>query len=259
MTNLLRRLTGKQAAPALPRGDRNTDADWRMIGADEPFYGVLSNDRFRRDQLTDAAKEEFYGSGAHEIAHQFSRMKHYFPDFAPRSALDFGCGVGRLTGPLAELTGDAIGFDISPGMLAEARKFEKPALAFTNNFPERTFDWVVSLIVLQHITPEQGHEAIDKLLKAVGPGGGVTLQVTFARRFECGGVGYRLLIEDGRVRPAECPVGTDHVEPGIMIMHDYDLGRVITQFVLADFASVQLETTDHGGHIGAVLYAKRDS
>lgn len=30
---------------------RDTDADWRKIGETEPFWGVLTEDRFRRDQM----------------------------------------------------------------------------------------------------------------------------------------------------------------------------------------------------------------
>jgi hypothetical protein len=42
-----------------------------------------------------------------------------------------------------------------------------------------------------------------------------------------------------------------------MLMHDYDLSRVIGQFYQAGMTSLQLEHCDHGGIIGATIYAKK--
>ena len=43
------------------------------------------------------------------------------PRFAPRSALDFGCGVGRLLVPLARRCPSVVGVDVADSMLAQAR------------------------------------------------------------------------------------------------------------------------------------------
>ena len=44
------------------------------------------------------------------------------PDFERRAALDYGCGVGRLTLPLAERCEHVYGVDVSPSMLREAAR-----------------------------------------------------------------------------------------------------------------------------------------
>lgn len=261
--SLMRFMRRRQAEPVQPADEpapklvpRDTDEDWRIIGDEDPYHGVLTHDRFRRDQLTDEALVDFFMSGRGEVEHYLQRMRVLFGDFQPRSALDFGCGVGRLTRPLAEITADAIGVDVSPGMLEEARRYSGPGARFTDVFPERQFHWVMSFIVLQHITPEQGHAAIDRLLGAVAHDGGITLQVTFARTGGVGSVGGRLMAEGGSVRTLTEEPGIP-VPPGVMFMHDYDLGRVIAQFYQAGFRSVHLEKTDHGGHWGAMIYARR--
>lgn len=236
---------------------RNTDADWQLIGDKEPYFGVLTNPRFRRENLTELDLAHFFESGRSGVTAMLERMRSLCGPFCPKSALDFGCGVGRLTRPLADLTGDAVGFDVSPGMLVEARKYQAASVSFVDVFPERQFDWVVSIIVLQHITPEFGHEAISKLLKAVSPGGGITLQITFARTAIAGGPGARLIIDVKGVRPSPTQSDTTSVPPGVMIMHDYDLGRVVSQFYIEDFTSVHLDKTDHGGVVGATIYARR--
>ncbi|SDA36974.1 class I SAM-dependent methyltransferase [Sphingomonas sp. NFR15] len=238
---------------------RDTDRDWQIIGETEPFFGVLTADRFKRENLDENARREFFRSGEGDIHHFITRMREAFGHFEPRSALDFGCGVGRLTAPLAALTGAATGVDISSGMLAEARKHTHPRLRFLDAIPIEQFDWVVSAIVLQHIPPDRGYDILAELLGRVGPDGGATIQVMFGRtvRHE-NSIGARLIIdgEDG-VRPP-APFRTRRKIPeGVMIMHDYDLSRVVGLFYLAGLKRLCLDHIDHGGIIGATIYARR--
>ena len=243
----------EQAAPV-----RDTDRDWQIIGEQDPFFGVLTDPRFHRDNLTDEARAEFFRSGEREIGALIERNRAVFGAFNPKSALDFGCGVGRLTQPLARLCGEAVGVDVSAGMRTEAEKHNKTSAVFTDRIPPRAFDWVVSFIVLQHITPEQGYGLISQLLKAVAPGGGVSLHVVFARTEPfAADAGTRIVIGDDDVWPAGRTADVSAVPPGVMIMHDYDLGRVIALFHLHGFRQVHLDHTDHGGPIGAVIHARR--
>lgn len=237
---------------------RDTDEDWKIIGKKDPYFGVLTDPRFHKRNLTDQVRSDFFNSGDSEIDALFDRIRAIFGGFNPRSALDFGCGVGRLTRPLAQLCGDAVGVDVSEGMLAEARKHNRTSAVFMDHIPARTFDWVVSYIVLQHVTPDRGYALIGDLLKAVGPGGGISLHVTFARTApHATDAGTRLVIGDGKVWPAGDTADIARVPAGIMIMHDYDLGRVIGLFYAHGFTSLHLDQTDHGGAIGAVIHARR--
>ncbi|UZW55082.1 class I SAM-dependent methyltransferase [Sphingobium sp. JS3065] len=237
---------------------RDTDRDWAIIGSTEPYFGVITADRFKRENLDEENQADFFRSGESDIRHFISRMRDIFGAFEPRSALDFGCGVGRLTLPLAALTGSATGIDISPGMLAEARKHDHPGLRFLNKVPDELFDWVVSIIVLQHIPPERGYKIIEQLLNRVGPSGGVTLQIMFGRaaRHEKS-VGSRLVIDDAGVRPAITRWWRKRVAPGRMLMHDYDLSWIVGLFYRAGMKHLTLDHCDHGGIIGATIYARK--
>ena len=247
----------KSDSPEAGASPRNTDDDWRIIGEEDPFFGVLTHSRFHRDNLTDEALADFYYSGESEIASLLARSREIFGPFAPRSALDFGCGVGRLTRPLARLTGDAVGVDVSEGMLKEARQ-HVPDAVFVESIPKRTFDWVVSFIVLQHVTPAAGYPLIRELLKAVAPGGRITLHITFARaEAYATDAGAKLVVGETDVWPAEGAWDTSLVPQGVIIMHDYDLGRVVALFYQRGFRSLHLDDTDHGGVIGAVIHATR--
>ncbi|MDO6416762.1 class I SAM-dependent methyltransferase [Sphingomonas sp. BIUV-7] len=252
---MLKRWLGKakDAAPAA----RDTDADWRKLGRDEPYFGVLADPRFLRANLTAEALDDFYASGVTDIAYYLALMRARFGPFAPASALDFGCGVGRLTAALADVTGDALGVDIAEGMLVEARQRARPGLDFANVLPERAFDWIVSIIVFQHIDPARGHDLLRALLARLGPGGGVTLQITIFRdaRFR-DAPGGRLALGDGieRLDPRK---GLAALAEGEMVMFDYDLSIVYALLIEGGVGEIAMLPTDHGGFRGALILARK--
>lgn len=252
---------GRMLAKAiLGTNPRNTDHDWKIIGATEPYYGVLTADRFKRDQLNEVSRNEFFETGRGAIRTYRQKMEELFGPFHPRSALDFGCGVGRLTVPLVEQTGRAIGVDISPGMLAEARQYVVPGLSFQDTIPGEEFDWIVSIIVLQHIPPERGYAILKKLLSLVSPSGGVTIQIMFARaKTHERSVGSRVVISDNNARMSK-RVRQDYIVPkGTMIVYDYDLSIVSSLLFAFDMHRIHLEHCNHGGMIGATIYARKNT
>jgi SAM-dependent methyltransferase len=167
-----------------------TDRDWQAWGSKDPYYGVLSESRFRRESLSADARRQFFDSGRRHIAHVFDDIvKSVDPDFSPRNALDFGCGVGRLVVPLAERGIATTGVDVSRSMLQEA---EANCLAFGLQGGEFVlsddalskaggqYDLVHSSIVLQHIPPVRGEKIIGELVARVAPGGVLALQLPYA-------------------------------------------------------------------------------
>ena len=77
---------------------RDTDADWRAISEAEPYFGVLSGPQFLLANFSSEARATFYSTGDAEVAHYLSTIKDkVLAAFAPRYAMDLGCGVGRLT------------------------------------------------------------------------------------------------------------------------------------------------------------------
>ena len=139
----------------------DTDSDWEVWGKKDPYYGGCTQDSYRLCQMTDESRAEFFQAGEQRI-HQILDhcRRHIDPEFNPKRALDFGCGVGRLLIPVAQVTEHATGLDVSVSMLEEARKnCEERSL---NNVTllksddelsllKGDFDFVYSHIVLQHI------------------------------------------------------------------------------------------------------------
>jgi len=78
----------------------------------------------------------------------------------PERALEIGCGDGRITKNLAELSGSVIAMDIAPTVLDACRRNLQPAknVEFVlgsadalRAFPDDYFDFIVSTNVFQHV------------------------------------------------------------------------------------------------------------
>jgi 2-polyprenyl-3-methyl-5-hydroxy-6-metoxy-1,4-benzoquinol methylase len=164
---------------------------WERFGRMDPYYGVYAVEEMHRPNLDDGARERFFASGdAHVTAVLESARRYTGPAFAPRRILDHGCGVGRLIVPFAGRAERVVGVDVSPSMLAEARRnCEARGLAnvelvsadqLDTLAPE--FDVVHSHIVLQHIPPKRGEPIFETLASLVAPGGVGVVQVPIAAR-----------------------------------------------------------------------------
>jgi SAM-dependent methyltransferase len=168
---------------------RDTSLDWKNIGATEPWYGVLSTEKFLKANLTALAIEAFYEQGVREIHEVVEIIKRHFGEFKPSVGLDFGCGLGRLAFAMVPYCERVIGLDISPGMLAEGEK-QRIARGVANvqlqhELPEGLLvDWINSYIVFQHITPKVGISLIENLLRRLNLGGFISLQLTSRERLQ---------------------------------------------------------------------------
>ena len=103
-------------------------------------------------------------------------------------ALDFGCGVGRLTRALLEHFAEAHGVDISAKMIEVAQRSTPRCQFHLNNsqnlslFADETFDFVYSNRVLQHM-PSQAmiEKYIREFFRISVPGGLVVFQVPYKK------------------------------------------------------------------------------
>jgi SAM-dependent methyltransferase len=245
----------------------DTDKEWEKFGKQDPYYGVLSHEDFKTRNLNPEALERFFASGREDIDRVFrSIAKITGPGFRPRSALDFGCGVGRLAIPLAERCERAVGIDISPSMLKEARanceRMGIKNLSLCGSIAEARgqarYDLINSYIVLQHIPVARGYVLFGELLDLLAPGGVGALHLTFAipasplqrlrgwlrRHFHP----FNMVVNLAKGRPAGAP---------FMQMNGYDLNRIMLMLKSHGCQEIHLTLTDHGGPIGATLFFRK--
>jgi SAM-dependent methyltransferase len=159
--------------------------DWTDLGLVDPFWAVWSISAFR---FGGGDVDEFFRSGEREVDAILAGLRENL-DLPARHdrALDFGCGVGRLTRPLAGHFGEVIGVDISPSMIDAAQALQPvPAnCSFVLNsepdlrrFPSGHFDLVCSVITLQHVSRAAGIERyIAEFVRVTAPGGVAVFQL----------------------------------------------------------------------------------
>ncbi|HET6230862.1 MAG TPA: class I SAM-dependent methyltransferase [Longimicrobiaceae bacterium] len=246
----------------------NTDRDWKSYGKNDPYYGVLSDDGYSRGRMDDEARRRFFESGAAHVDSIFAELRSQTGvDPAPARALDFGCGVGRLTIPLAGRCGEVVGVDISEAMLAEASRNASAAGVTNAEFvisddalsaAEGSFDLVHSFIVFQHISPARGVRIFAAMLEKLRPGGLGVVHFTYAkdlppvRRIAYGARRHLPFANRAanlvRGRPADA---------AFIQMNDYDLNRIFGMLQDHGCGRISVRLTDHGGFRGAVLFFQR--
>lgn len=143
----------------MPDLHRTMQNYWNSHARRDPLWAVVSDPSKAKRRWV---LSEFMATGTREIAllwYELGRM-NLRPSLQAR-ALDFGCGVGRLTQALAARCGSVTGVDVSDEMLTIARAvgrhhnvgYHCNAREDLDTFPTNSFDLVYSNIVLQHIEP----------------------------------------------------------------------------------------------------------
>lgn len=188
-------------------GLEHVKATFEKYGRDDPMYAVLT-DHSRRGGRWDP--DEFFARGRQEIdgVMEYLDARAIRPPL--RDALDFGCGVGRLTQALADRFAHVTGVDISSTMIDAARAHDHhpgcvdyvmndvPSLA---RFPDRSFDLVYSNITLQHVPPAPALAYVAEFVRVLRDDGLALFQMRIGRRVAPGTVGawwYRIRREHFR-------------------------------------------------------------
>jgi 2-polyprenyl-3-methyl-5-hydroxy-6-metoxy-1,4-benzoquinol methylase len=170
---------------------QNTDQAWEYYGKENPYYGVLTSEKFKRENLDNKNLNDFFRSGQIHIELILSIIhKHFDLNFKANRALDFGCGVGRLLVALAKVCDQAVGVDVSQSMLLEAERncknfnINNVSFALSDDDLSQvlgTFDLIHSYIVLQHIPTVRGEKIVQNLIDKLNDGGVGVLHFTYYR------------------------------------------------------------------------------
>lgn len=256
--------------PTPPRELDGERGRWERLARD-PYYAVLNDDGFRQDRAADDAMARFDRSGERDVAETLAEIRRLVdPAFRPSRALDFGCGVGRLTIPLARECGQVTGVDISRTMLdearrnCEARQVRNVTLVTSNEFfsaptaPSTMLDFIHSYIVFQHIPPRLGVWLADNLVGRLASGGIGALHFTYARRASrTRRVVHRLRRTIPGVNLLANVVQHRPLREPLIPMYRYELGELFAMLGDRGCTHVHARLTDHGGHLGAMLIFKR--
>jgi SAM-dependent methyltransferase len=161
-------------------GLRTDQREWNDLAARDAMWAVCSVPG-TRGRWTQA---DFFASGEADVRAILGGLAEQGLDPARGRALDFGCGLGRLSRALAGEFEEVVGVDLSEEMLAEARRIT-PGVRFVVNdrpdlrqLPDRHFDFVLSLIALQHVSsPDAIRAYIQEFARVTAPGGVIAFQL----------------------------------------------------------------------------------
>lgn len=159
---------------------------WADYGNQDPFWSVLTNDKYRASSISQGAIDEFYASGEIDcrvIKETLERVGLALP--AIGTALDLGCGLGRIGEHVSKHVEKYIGVDISSSHLRQAterfnrlgRKNARFMLLPELLEADLKVDLAFSLIVLQHNPPPVIALLIDRLCKLLTEEGVLYFQV----------------------------------------------------------------------------------
>jgi ubiquinone/menaquinone biosynthesis C-methylase UbiE len=162
--------------------------DWSKLGAEDPLWAVCV-DPDRRGGRWDP--EEFLASGRAEVNDSLDRINQLGISLRRGDALDFGCGVGRLTTALSTHFEAVTGVDISRPMLDRALTMHagNSRCTFMHNdgpdlspFGDASFDLVYSSLVLQHMPRALAAGYLLEFIRVLRPGGAIVVVVPEAHR-----------------------------------------------------------------------------
>ena len=156
---------------------------WEALARSDPLWAILSEPGKRgRHWNCDA----FFRNGEQQVKELLARAEASGALIGLGNALDFGCGVGRLSRAMASRFDKVIGIDISETMIKIARELntDRPNLGFLLNkhndlkiLGDSQFDFVCSHITLQHIRPKLAESYIREFFRVTRPGGHVYFQI----------------------------------------------------------------------------------
>jgi SAM-dependent methyltransferase len=168
---------------------RQLERTWETLAQEDPMWAICTDPTKtgRRWQYS-----EFMATGEREISRvtEHSSQLGIEIDFTG-TALDFGCGIGRLTHALSKRFRESIGIDISKTMIEKAQslapvpercRFLVNRSSSLDMFADGKFSFIYSNIVLQHMMPRYATRYIQEFVRVLRPGGVMVFQTADSMR-----------------------------------------------------------------------------
>ncbi len=236
-------------------------AEFERMGAEDPMWAVLT-DPDKRGGKWDP--DEFFATGVKDVHDVLGFIERAGVQLARGRALDFGCGVGRLSQALATHFDQVVGVDIAVSMVEAARRLDgsRGRCTFVVNTKDdlaqlttESFDFVYTHITLQHMEPRYSLRYMDEFTRLLRPGGVAVFQVPVPNARP------RLTDAVKQHAPALVRMVRRLGRPGEPLIEMYavpesDVERVLGSGGLSIFAKVEDPNTARGAH-SVVFYAKK--
>ncbi len=157
--------------------------NWENLGRADPMWAILTDEESKGGGWDEDA---FFATGREFVEWLAAWLGRHRIDAPRGAALDFGCGIGRLTQALAPHFEHVTGVDVSAPMIDRAREVNRhgdrvdyvcntrPDLSI---FLDASFDFALTAIVLQHMRVDYQLAYLREFLRVLRPGGVLVFQV----------------------------------------------------------------------------------
>ena len=167
---------------------RQLQENWDEFGRTDPMWAILTYPGKEGERWS---QEEFFETGNSEIDRLLQYLAGLGLSINRGKALDFGCGLGRLSQALARHFDEVVGVDIAPSMIEKARLLNQHGDRCRYVLNERDqlkklgserFDLIYTSFVLQHIRPRYTKRYLVEFMRLLVPGGVLVFQLPSERR-----------------------------------------------------------------------------
>jgi len=175
---------------------------WQHLGEAEPFWSVVTSESYLQNNLhAPGVKDGFYQSGTNDLARISRILQRNGIDVGRfESCLEYGCGVGRVTGWLARKFPKVYACDVSRSHMQIADEYLRAA-GISNVTMKHVksprdladlprVDFIYSVLVLQHNPPPVIASILKNLIRTLNPGGAIIFQLPTYR------LNYRFSLHD---------------------------------------------------------------
>lgn len=160
--------------------------NWNNLANQDAKWAILTHADKKNNQWN---TQEFFQTGQDEVNRDLNYLAGLDIHIEFGRALDFGCGIGRLTQALADHFREVHGVDVSSAMIDQANGYNAhpdTVKYFVNTQGNLTtldkfeYDFVYSLICLQHIPTPYQEIYISEFMRLLKYGGIAMFQVIHA-------------------------------------------------------------------------------
>ena len=155
---------------------------WNENARRDAFFSVLGGRDLVGKPWDPSA---FYATGRREVEELFARLTRLGVSPGFRTALDLGCGAGRLSEALVGRFQEVYAVDVSDAMIEVARRqsthpnvqYSRLGTSDLSDFRDRSMDFVLSHLVLQHTGRRLALRYLREVIRVLAPHGVAELQL----------------------------------------------------------------------------------